>query len=97
MPPAIHPGEFLADELDELGITGAQAAREMGMPQSRISNILRQRTGITADTAIRLGQWLGTGPEIWLNMQKTYELRLAEQSGGDAIRAHVRRHVRQTA
>lgn len=94
---AIHPGEFLADQLKELGISGSQAAREMGMPQSRVSNILRERTGITADTAIRLGQWLGTGPEIWLNMQKTYELRLAEQSGGDAIRAQVTRHIHQTA
>ncbi len=90
MPATIHPGEILAEELEERGFTGSAAARALGIPQSRISNILRGRTGITADTALRLGRWLGTGPELWLNMQKDYELRLAEECVGREINATVR-------
>lgn len=89
MMPIIHPGEILAEELEERGFTGSAAARALGIPQSRISNILRARTGITADTALRLGRWLGTGPELWLNMQKEYELRLAEARVGPEIQASV--------
>ncbi len=89
MLPPVHPGEVLAEELDERGVTGSAAARALGIPQSRISNILRGRTGITADTALRLGRWLGTGPELWLNMQKEYELRLAEASVGREIQLMV--------
>jgi addiction module HigA family antidote len=85
----IHPGEILAEELEERSVTGAAAARALGIPQSRVSNILRGRTGITADTALRLGRWLGTGPELWLNMQKDYELRLAESQHGNDIRSTV--------
>jgi addiction module HigA family antidote len=88
--PVIHPGEILAEELNERGLTGSEAARALGVPQSRISNILRSRTGITADTALRLGLWLGTGPELWLNMQKEYELRLLEQDAGEEIRKRVK-------
>ncbi len=84
MLPAIHPGEILAEELDERGLSGA-AARALGVPQSRISNILRGRTSITADTALRLGHWLGTGPQFWINLQKDYELRLAETTVGREI------------
>ena len=90
MLPPIHPGEILAEELEARDISGSSAARALRIPQSRISNILRARTGITADTALRLGLWLGTGPEIWLNMQKTYELRLVEQQSGSDIREMVK-------
>jgi addiction module HigA family antidote len=90
MLPPIHPGEILAEELEVRGINGSSAARALAIPQSRVSNILRGRTGITADTALRLGRWLGTGPEIWINMQKDYELRIAEQTTGPAIRASVK-------
>ncbi len=89
MLPIIHPGEILAEELDERGVTGSAAARALGIPQSRISNILRARTGITADTALRLGRWLGTGPDLWLNMQKDYELRVAEANVGQQVEASV--------
>src|SRR5215204_4220018 len=83
--PAIHPGEILADELEELGISAAELARTLHVPTNRITQILRGQRAITADTALRLGQWLGTGPELWLNLQKTYELRLAEQEVGPEI------------
>jgi antitoxin HigA-1 len=75
----IHPGEILADELTELGITAAELGRILRVPTNRITQILKGQRGITADTALRLGQWLGTGAEFWLNLQKSYELRLAQQ------------------
>lgn len=73
--PPVHPGDVLAEELEVRGVTATELSRALGVPQSRISNILRERTGITADTALRLGRWSGTGPDLWLNLQKRYELR----------------------
>ena len=59
------------------------------VPANRISQILAGKRGITADTALRLGQWLGTGPEIWLNLQKSYELRLAQAKTGEEIKRTI--------
>jgi antitoxin HigA-1 len=84
--PAIHPGAILAEELAELGMSANELARILHVPTNRITQILNGKRGITADTALRLGQWLGTGPEIWLNLQKSYELRLAEQQVGQIIK-----------
>ena len=91
--PAIHPGEILADELRELGVSAVQASRELHIPNNRIYQILAGKRAITADTALRLGQWLGTGPELWLNLQTSYELRLAEQASGQEIRHTVLRRA----
>lgn len=88
-PPAIHPGEILADELLERGVSAAAAARALGIPQSRISDILRGRRGISADTALRLGRWLGTDPELWLNLQMEYELLTAQAAAGEEIERTV--------
>ena len=91
--PAIHPGEILADELEELGITPTELARLLHVPPNRITQILHGNRAITADTALRLGRWLGTGAELWLNLQKAYELRRAEQEVGPEIaRTVVPRH-----
>ncbi len=87
--PPIHPGEILADELTELQMSAAQMSRELHVPTNRITQILAGKRGITADTALRLGVWLGTGPELWLNLQKSYELRLAEQEVGNEIRSTI--------
>ena len=57
------------------------------MPANRISQILAGKRDVTADTALRLGRWFGTGPAIWLNLQQAYELDLARQQLGDAIEA----------
>lgn len=81
----IHPGEILTDELTELGISAAALARMLHVPTNRITQILNGKRAITADTALRLGQWLGTGAEFWLNLQKSYELKLAEQQIGQQI------------
>jgi antitoxin HigA-1 len=76
---AIHPEKVLADELQELGMSAAELARSLHVPTNCVTQILNGQRDITADTALRLGQWFGTGPELWLNLQKAYELRLAEQ------------------
>jgi antitoxin HigA-1 len=96
--PAIHPGEILADELNELEMSAAELARTLHVPTNRITQILAGKRGITADTALRLGQWLGTGPELWINLQKAYELRLADQAKGEEIKRTIRRrnHVQGT-
>jgi addiction module HigA family antidote len=70
-------------------MSASQLSRELHVPVNRISQILRGKRAITADTALRLGQWLGTGPELWLNLQKAYELRLAEQEVGAEIRRTI--------
>ena len=82
----IHPGSVLADELSEIGISAAEAARILSVPSNRLSQIITGHRSITADTALRLGQWLGTGPEFWMNLQKTYEL--AKNRIGEAV-AHI--------
>ncbi len=74
----IHPGEFLADELVEIQITATELARRIKVPANRISQIVRGKRDISADTALRLGQFFGTGPELWLNLQKAYDLDKAK-------------------
>ena len=94
--PPIHPGEILAGELEELKMTAAELARTLHVPTNRITQILKGQRGITADTALRLGQWLGTGAELWLNLQKAYELRLAEQELGAEIKRTIPRRPVET-
>ena len=81
----IHPGEHLAEELSELGISAAELARQVDVPVNRITGIINGQRGVTADTALRLGHWFGTSAEFWLNLQTHYELRLARQEVGDRV------------
>ena len=62
----IHPGEILYDELDELNIAAAELARAIQVPPNRITQIISGKRSISADTALRLGKWFGTGPRLWL-------------------------------
>jgi addiction module HigA family antidote len=87
----IHPGEHLAEELRELDVSAAELARQLDVPMNRITGIINGQRGITADTALRLGHWFGTSAEFWLNLQKLYELRLAEQRVGKEIQMLPRR------
>ena len=82
----IHPGEFLSDELEEIKITATELARQIGVPANRISQIIRGKRDITADTALRLGRFFGTRPELWLNLQKAYDLDKAKAALGAKIR-----------
>lgn len=84
---AIHPGEHLAEQLEELGMSAAELSRKLKVPTNRITAILNGQRAITGDTALRLGHFFGTSAEFWINLQKLYELRLAEQKAGEAINA----------
>jgi addiction module HigA family antidote len=81
----IHPGEILADELTELGISAAELARQIKVPANRISQIISGKRSITAATALRLGKWFGTGPKIWLNLQQAYDLDVATLEMGSDL------------
>ncbi len=81
----IHPGEVLADELGQIGISSAELARTLRVPANRISQIIAGKRAISADTALRLGRYFGTTPDFWMNLQKTYELDLARQSLGKVL------------
>ena len=81
----IHPGEILKDELNEIGISAAELARQLRVPENRMSEVIRGRRNITADTALRLGRWFGMSAEFWMNLQKNYELRKAEQEHSKEI------------
>lgn len=81
----IHPGEILADELNEIGISAAGLARTLDVPANRISQIIAGKRAVSADTALRLARYFGTTPEFWMNLQKTYELDLARKRFGRAL------------
>ena len=76
----IHPGEHLAEILEELGISQYRLAKAIGVPPIRINEIVRRRRSITADTALRIGRALGMTPEFWLNLQRMYDLDVARAS-----------------
>jgi addiction module HigA family antidote len=84
---AIHPGEHLAEELCELGMSAAELARRLEVPTNRITEILNGRRAITGDTALRLAHFFGTTAEFWLNLQSLYEIRLAQRRSGKSIKA----------
>ena len=85
--PAIHPGEHLAEELKELDMSAAALARQIDVPANRVSEVLDGHSRINGDMALRLGHFFGTSPEFWLNLQKLYELRMAEKDVGEVISA----------
>jgi antitoxin HigA-1 len=90
---AIHPGEHLAEQLNELGMSAAELGRRIKVPTNRITGILNGQRAITGDSALRLAHFFGTSPEFWLNLQKLYELRLAEAKAGATIRRLPRLRV----
>jgi len=86
----IHPGEILEEEfMRPLGLSANALARAIDVPVTRISEIVRGRRGITADTALRLGRLLGTTPELWLGLQAEFDLRMARRDSGKAINERV--------
>ena len=88
---AVHPGEHLAEELAQIGLTAAELARQIEVPVNRITGIINGQRGVTADTALRLGHWFGTSPQFWMNLQQLYELRRAERAVGKTLARLPRR------
>ena len=87
--PPIHPGELLRDELEEIGVSLNELGRALRVPMNRISAIINGKRAITVDTAMRLGRYFGTSAQMWLNLQSTYDLEVAEQE----IRPRIEREV----
>ena len=95
--PNIHPGEILREEfLVPLGITAYRLAKDIHVSGTRIADILAERRGISAETALRLSRYFGNSAQFWLNLQAHYELREAQRQHGDAVEA-IRRYENLTA
>ena len=93
---AIHPGEHLAEELEELGMSAAELARRLDVPTNRVTEIVNGRRAITGDTALRLAHFFGTTAEFWLNLQSLYELRVAQKKVGKSIdRLPTLKHIEE--
>ena len=82
---AVHPGAILKDELDELGITPTEFARQIDVPPNRVSQIIGGKRSITGDTALRFGHWFGIDPQFWLSLQMQFDLAMADRAFGKAI------------
>lgn len=81
----IHPGEVLAEELEEIGLTAKRLADLIEVPPNRLYQLLSGKRSVTADTALRLAQYFGMSADFWMNLQSAYELDLARQQSGKAI------------
>ncbi len=85
--PAIHPGEFLRETLDELGLTQAAFANALDISPMRVSHLLKGDRPVTAELALRLGRALGQSPQYWLNLQTAYDLKVAQVAMKDSLDA----------
>ncbi len=88
LPPS-HPGETLADELAARGLTANALALKLRVPANRISDIVRGRRSLTAETALRLGRYFGTGAKFWIDLQAAYDLAVAERDLGAAVEREI--------
>ena len=89
--PPVHPGEVLAEDfMKPLGLTQYRVAKDIGVPALRISQIVRGRRSVTADTALRLARYFGTSPDVWLRLQAAYDLEVAQRRTGKRIEREVK-------
>lgn len=91
----VHPGEILRGEIDELGVSPHALAKALDIPPNRVTGILKGQRGITDDDALRLARYFGTTPELWMNLQRTFDLRSAEEESGAKVAGRAR--PRETA
>ncbi len=89
MPPIVHPGRLLRRELRARRLSANRLALELGVPSGRITDILNGRRSITADTAVRLGRFLGNGARFWLDLQGQYDIARVERDRGSEIARRV--------
>ncbi|WP_428101810.1 HigA family addiction module antitoxin [Candidatus Rariloculus sp.] len=85
----VHPGEILREELDTLGLSANALSKELGVPVNRVTMILNGQRGVSGNTALRLARYFGTTPQLWLNLQKTWEFRRAEIDAAREIAERV--------
>ena len=89
--PLIHPGEILREEfLAPLGISQYRLAKEIHVPARRINEIVLEKRGISADTALRLGRYFGTTAQLWINLQARYDLEVARDAIADTLEKEIR-------
>jgi addiction module HigA family antidote len=88
LPPS-HPGDTLADELEARGLSANALALKLRVPANRITDIIRGRRALTAETALRLGRYFGTGPKFWVDLQAAYDLAVAERDHGATVNREV--------
>ena len=86
---AVHQGEVLRDVLEELGLSANALSKALGVPVNQVTMILNGQRGVSADTAVRLARYFGTPPQLWMNLQKTWEPRQAEITAGREIDGKV--------
>ncbi|MES1943662.1 XRE family plasmid maintenance system antidote protein [Salinisphaera sp. PC39] len=89
----VHPGEHLAEFLDELEITQYRLAKDISVHPRRINQIVKGERAITADTALRLARYFGTSPEFWMNLQDHYDIDKARAALGGRLESEVKPHV----
>ena len=83
--PAIHPGEFIKEIVDELGLSQVALAQALGISTMRVSHVLKGSRPVTAELALRLGRVMGQTPQYWLNLQASYDLKLAQLANQDSL------------
>jgi antitoxin HigA-1 len=89
--PPVHPGELLREEfLGPMGITAYKLAQDIGVPAPRVYDIVREKRGISADTALRLSRYFGMSEGFWINAQSHYDLEVVKDSSGESIEREVR-------
>ena len=94
---ATHPGALLLEQIEEMGLTVHGIARAIGLPATRLHEIVHERRGVSAETAIALAAFFEQTPEFWLNAQKVHELSKELVERGEAIRMQVRRRAKDMA
>lgn len=92
-----HPGQVLAKELEVIGITPTELARQLQVPANRITQIIQGKRAVTGDSALRLAHWFGGPPEFWMSLQARYDLLVAEHDAGAEISALPKRGKRRRA
>ena len=94
---ATHPGTLLLEQIAEMGLTVHGVAQAIGLPATRLHEIVHERRGVSAETAIALAEFFEQTPEFWLNAQKVHELSKELVERGEAIRMQVRRRAKDMA
>ncbi|MCY3788544.1 MAG: HigA family addiction module antitoxin [Gemmatimonadetes bacterium] len=94
---ATHPGAFLLEQIEDMELTVNGLARDIDLPATRLHEIIHERRGVTAETAIALGEYFGQTPEFWMNAQKVYELSRELVQNGEKIRSRIRRRAKDRA
>ena len=87
---AIHPGEILKGELEELNLSANAFSKALDVPANRITAILSEQRGISADTALRLARFFGTSPDFWMSLQSSYDVKVAQAAVGKEIEKTVK-------